>query len=43
MNVDCTSFMYVMSKSEDKEGNVRGLASFIDVESANVRVVVDVM
>ena len=43
MDVYCTLLMHVMSKGKDKEGNVCGLASFINVESANVRMVVDVV
>ena len=43
MDVYCTLLMHVMSKSKDKEGNVCGFASFINVESTNVRVIVDVV
>ena len=43
VEVYCTLFMHVMSKSKDKEGNVCVFASFINVESTNVRVIVDVV
>ena len=43
VDVYCALLMHVMSESKDKEGNVCGFASFIDMKSTNVRVTVDVV
>ena len=43
VDVNCTLFVHVVSKGKDKESNVGGPAPFVDVESSDVTVVVDVM
>ena len=43
MDMNRTLLVHVVSESKDKKGNVRGLTSFVNVKSSDVRVVVDVM
>ena len=43
VDVNCALLVHEMSKSKDKKGNVCGFASFVDMESPDVRVIVDVV
>ena len=43
MDVDCAFDMHKVTKRKDKEGDVGAFASFIDVKSSDVRVVVSVV
>ena len=42
VDVDCAFAMHKVSKRKDKEGDVGGFASFIDVKPSDVGVVVDI-
>ena len=43
VDMNRTLFVHVMSEGKDKESNVRGSASFINVKPPDVRVIVDVV
>ena len=43
MDMNRTLFVHVMSEGKNKESNVRGSASFINVKSPDVRVIIDVV
>ena len=43
VDMNRTLFMHVVSEGKNKESNVRGSSSFINVKPSNVRVVVDVV
>ncbi len=43
VDVDCAFAMHKVSKRKDKEGDVGGFASFIDVKPSDVGVVVNIM
>ena len=43
VDVNCAFHMHEATKRKDKEGDVGAFASFIDVKSSDVRVVVSVV
>ena len=43
VDVNCALLVHEVTKRKDKEGNVGAFASFVDMKSSNVRVIVDVV